>query len=374
MKFKFIISLFFYLNTLYAGITLNNSFTYGGLSRSYRIYIPDTYNANGPNVPLILNLHGYTQTATLQQDYSNFMPIADTAGFLMVLPQGTNDNQGQPFWNAFLNPLLVDDLGFISALIDTIKANYRIDSDRVYATGLSNGGFMSHVLACKLSNKIAAIASVAGTFYSAQYPYNPNRAIPVMHVHGTADPTVPYYGGNGMISVDTTIAFWVRENKCNTSPVYNAIPNINTLDGSSADHYVYKNGLNGTSVELYKINSGAHTWPGSPYTVGTTNQDINASKEMWRFFRQYTLTNTTSLVKTKNTEDCFYIYKKKIYFKNVENRFIIINNLNGQECFKTNSEERYINLETLPNGLYTIKIFAEDNQKFYRLNKISISE
>jgi polyhydroxybutyrate depolymerase len=373
MKLKTLLFCLIYLNTVFAGTTINKSFIYGGLNRSYLVYIPNTYQANGPLVPLIINLHGYTQTAQMQQDYTNFMPIADTAGFIMVFPQGTNDNQGQPFWNAFLNPLLVDDLGFISALIDTIKTNYKINTDQVYATGLSNGGFMSHVLACKLSNKIAAVASVAGTFYSAQYPYNTNKAMPVMHIHGTSDPTVPFYGGSGMVSADTTVAFWVKKNQCNPSPVFTAIANTNTLDGCTAEHYVYKNGLNNSSVEFYKIISGAHTWPGSPYTFGTTNQDINASKEIWRFFRQYSLDNANSLLKNNKTESSFNFFNNTLCFKNIEKRMILIFNLNGQECLKTNSNERYINLEFLPQGLYIIKVKA-DNQNDYEVNKVAISE
>lgn len=344
-----------------AGTTITGSMLHGGLTRTYRLYIPTSYNANGPNVPLVINLHGYTSNASAQQDYSNFMPIADTAGFLMVLPQGTTDNQGQTFWNAFLNSSMVDDLGFISALIDTLAANYKVDLNRVYSTGLSNGGFMSHVLACKLNNKIAAIASVAGTFYTAQYPYVPGKAVPVMQVHGTSDPTVPYAGGSGMVSVDTTIAFWVRNNGCNAAPVHTTLPNINTLDGSTAEHYVYTGGNNYTSVELYKINYGAHTWPGSPYTIGTTNQDINASKEIWRFFSQYTLNGSTSVKTVNGKNPSFYFNNHTLYFSDNQEKEISVYNLSGVLVEKIKTDEPYYILINYENGVYLVNVSYNAN-------------
>lgn len=299
------ISLFSALS--YAQITVVDSIKSGGIYRSYRLYIPAIYNSSVAT-PLIFNIHGYTSNALEQQNYTNFKPIADTANFLMVFPQGTKDNTGNTWWNAGVNNGLVDDIGFISHLIDSLKLDYNIDLNRIYSTGLSNGGFMSHVLACALNNRIAAIASVSGTFFTYQYPYHPNKAVPVMQIHGTADGTVPYAGASNMVSADTVVNFWVRNNHCAATPVYTAVPNTNTADGCTAENYKYLNGDNGTAVEFYKILGGAHTWPGAIYTIGVTNRDINASKEIWRFFRQYTLNPLSGISEQQQTENTFSIY------------------------------------------------------------------
>ncbi len=285
------------LSQTFAQSTVVDSIISGGIYRSYQLYIPAIYNGTSAR-PLIINMHGYTSNAIQQQYYSNFMPIADTANFLMVYPNGTY-NAGQRFWNAGMSSTLVDDKGFISQLIDSLKLQYNIDLNQVYSTGMSNGGFMSHTLACELSNRIAAIASVTGSIFTTQYGVNchPTRPIPVMQIHGTADGTVPYAGNasQGMMPIDSVVKYWVVKNGCNTTPVFTNVPNTNTGDGCTAEHYVYNNGTSGSSVELFKVIGGAHTWPGSPYVIGVTNQDFNASVEIWRFFRKYRLNTLTSL-------------------------------------------------------------------------------
>lgn len=278
-----------------AQTTLTDSIVSGGIYRSYRLYVPAAYNGSSAR-PLIVNMHGYTSNAQAQQLYSNFMPIADTANFLMVYPQGTT-YMGQPFWNAGISPTLVDDKGFIDHLIDSLKLSYNIDLNAVYATGMSNGGYMSQTLACELSNRITAIASVTGSMFTSQYGSNchATRPVPMMQIHGTADGTVPYNGSSTSLPIDSVVKFWVTRNGCNPSPVFSNVPNTNTGDGCTAEHYVYSTGSSGSSVELYKIIGGGHTWPGAPFTIGVTNQDFNASVEIWRFFRKYRLNALTSL-------------------------------------------------------------------------------
>ena len=272
-----------------AQTTIVDSFRSDGIWRSYRLYIPANYTT-GTARPLILNMHGLGSNSLEQQGYSNFMPIADTAGFLMAYPQGLSAN-GTTYWNVGI-PLTAgtNDIKFLSALIDTISSRYSIDHYRVYATGMSLGGYMSHYLALKLNTRIAAIASVTGTIYPDVYATAaPGRAVPMMQVHGTADPTVPYNGNATGIAIDTLVAFWVKNNRCNPVPVHTALPDINTSDNSTATHDVYTGGTNGATCEFYKIAGGEHTWPGSPYIIGVTNQDFSASVEIWRFFREYRL-------------------------------------------------------------------------------------
>ena len=269
-----------------------NTIIHDGLERSYILYVPASYTTN-IETPLILNLHGYSSNAGQQMIYSNFYPIADEEGFILVHPEGTTDMNGFQFWNSG-QLSEVDDVGFLSALIDQIALDFNINPNRIYSMGMSNGGFMSYRLACELSDKIAAIASVTGSMSTNQITScNPDRPVPVMQIHGTADPTVLYEGNSllGIESIDNVISFWVNFNNCNTTAEYYDIPDVNLIDLCTAEHYIYQNGNNDSSVELYKIINGGHTWPGAliPLTSNNTNQDFNASQKIWDFFNQYDL-------------------------------------------------------------------------------------
>lgn len=300
--------LFVALNTS-AQTTIIDSILSGGIYRSYRLYVPADYNGSSAR-PLVFNLHGYTSNAQSQQLYANFMPIADTANFLVVHPQGTKDNNNQPFWNAGISSLIVNDIQFLSNLIDSIKANYNIDLNAVYSCGMSNGGYMSQTLACELSNRIAAIASVTGSIFTTQYGTNchPTRPVPMMQISGTADGTVPYTGSSSSMPIDSVVKYWVRYNQCNATPNFSNVPNSNLTDGCTAEHYIYPNGLSGSSVELYKVIGGGHTWPGALVNIGVTNQDFSASKEIWRFFRKYKLNQLTSINEVKQANSAISVF------------------------------------------------------------------
>lgn len=278
-----------FVNGLFSQQTINASIQHGGLTRDYILYVPASYQS-GTSVPLVFNFHGYTSNATEQMNYANFRPIADTANFIIVHPMGTDDGSGQPFWNAGWGGT-VDDIGFTQALIDTLSSQYSINQNRIYTTGMSNGGFMSYGLACSLSNRIAAIASVTGSMnYSQSLSCSPQHPMPVLEIHGTADATVPYNGiFNTMDSISKVLRYWVNFNNCDVTPTVIPVPNTSLTDGSTAEHYIYSNGNNGVEVEHFKVIGGGHTWPGSPFIIGVTNQDFNACKEIWRFFSKYDL-------------------------------------------------------------------------------------
>lgn len=286
-------ALFLLLTTasLSAQGTISGSIQSGGLTRDYLLYVPASYNVNTPSA-LLFNLHGYTSNNLEQSFYADFRSIADTANFLIVLPNGTLDGQGNRFWNTFVGNSTVDDIGFIRDLLDTLESKYTIDPNRVYSTGMSNGGFLSYSLACELNHRIAAIASVTGSMIQAKLnACNPQRPVPVMEIHGTADNTVPYNGQalTTFVAIPTLVNAWVGFNHCNPTPSITQVPDINTTDGCTAERQVYSGGDKGSTVEHYKITGGGHTWPGSPFVIGVTNLDINACKEIWRFFRQYKL-------------------------------------------------------------------------------------
>ena len=138
---------------------------------------------------------------------------------------------------------------------------------------------MSYYLACAMNDKISAIASVTGAMTQyTQTICNPVHPTPIMEIHGTADPTVPF---NDIIS---GLDYWKNYNNCNFIADTTVIPDLVLGDWSTVEHIVYNNGDNGVTTELFKVNNGGHTWPGSNFSIGVTNYDINASVEIWKFF------------------------------------------------------------------------------------------
>ena len=147
--------------------TITATIEHDGLEREYILYVPAAYSPDEA-VPLVLNFHGYTSNATEQMFYGNFRPLANVHNFLIVHPEGTDDDSGNAHWNVGWGGSTVDDVGFTAALLDTLEAAYNINTDRIYSTGMSNGGFMSYQLACAMSDRIAAIASVTGSMNPGQ--------------------------------------------------------------------------------------------------------------------------------------------------------------------------------------------------------------
>lgn len=345
-----------------AQTTFIDSIFVGGQYRSYRLYVPAIYTGASAR-PLILNLHGYTSNAQQQQLYSNFMPIADTANFLMVFPNGTFSS-GQRFWNAGLSSALVNDIAFLSALIDSLDLTYNINLNRVYSTGMSNGGYMSHTLACELSNRITAIASVTGSIFNTQYGSNchPMRPLPVMQIHGTNDPTVPYIGSSTSMPIDSVVKYWVTKNNCNPVATFSNVPNTSSTDGCTAEHYRYLNGTSGSSVELYKIIGGTHTWPGFPFGGLGTNLDINASKEIWRFFNKYSLSALTTVDENEQLKNILKVYPNpvssvlNINLENESSVSIIISDVLGKIVLAEASQTNSISVANLTSGIYFLSV------------------
>jgi len=268
--------------------TTTVSLMHGGIQRSYIIYVPANYSGNQA-VPLLFNFHGYTSNANEQMWYGDFRPIADTAGFIIVHPEGTQDNTGTTHFNVGWGQSTVNDVSFTSFLIDTISAQYNINLDRVYSTGMSNGGFMSFRLACELSDRIAAIGSVTGSILPGTLSScNPSHPMPILQIHGTSDQTVPYGGGAGWSSpINTLVNWWATENNCTSPATITQMPNISTSDNTTVEKQVYPDGDACTEVVHYKVAGGSHTWPGSLFNSPGTNYDIDASLVVWKFVSQF---------------------------------------------------------------------------------------
>ncbi len=259
-----------------------------GIARTYKLYVPAIYSGNTA-VPLLFNFHGYTSNSNEQMFYGDFRNIADTANFLVVHPQGTLDNTNTTHFNVGWGGSSVDDVGFTEALLDSLSAAYSIDQNRIYAVGMSNGGFMSFRLACELSAKIAAVGSVTGSMLpSTLVNCNATHPMPVIQIHGTTDATVPYIGSTGWTApVENVLNHWATFNNCSPVPTIVNVPNTNASDGSTVEKYTYDNGDNCSKVVHFKVTNGQHTWPGSIFNLAGTNYDIIASVEVWNFISKY---------------------------------------------------------------------------------------
>lgn len=353
-----------------AQTTVIDSIISGGVYRNYRIYIPAAYTGTTPR-PMVFDLHGYTSSAIAEQAYSNFMPIADTANVIFVYPNGTTDGGGQPFWNAGFGAT-VDDIGFISNLIDTLLTQYNIDANCVYSCGMSNGGYMSHTLACELNSKIAAVASVTGSMSTLQLATcTPNRPVPVMQISGDADGTVVYTGSAGSMGIDALVDYWVTNNNCNPTPVFTNVPNTSLTDGCTAEHYVYNGGDLGSTVEKYKIIGGGHTWPGSPFTIGVTNQDFKASEKIWLFFRKYKLNQFVGMNELQAVEQ-FKLFPNPatntVTIDGDNIALIQIYDVNGKLIIE--SIQNQIDVSALAKGVYSVVVITDKNRNVKKLVKI----
>ena len=347
----------------FAQQTINASITHDGIQRNYILYIPELYDGSS-DVPLVLNFHGFGSNANQQMFYGDFRDIADTEGFLLVHPEGTTFI-GNQFWNVGFPGLssTVDDVGFTEALIDELATLYAIDLDRVYATGMSNGGFMSFLLACQLSEKIAAVASVTGSMTQDTFnDCNAQLPTPVLQIHGTDDGVVLYNGNNLSIPIADVISYWVDYNNCETTPTTTTLPDVDVSDGSTVEHSVYEDGDNGITTEHMKVIGGGHTWPGSVINTAGTNQDIDASMEIWLFFSRYDINGPLSTDNLENNPVTIYPnptqskinlslnYAKEVHYK-------LFSPLGKQLMTGTiTSSNQEIDISHLPSNIYFLKV------------------
>lgn len=270
--------------------SFDRSIQFGGLKRTYRVYLPSSYDGRQP-VALVLAFHGRIGTGRSQERLSHLTEVADRRGFILVYPDGIGRSWNAGHGTGTAARRNVDDIGFVSKLIDDLSQELNINRHRIYATGMSNGAIFVHRLACELSPRIAAIAAIAGTI-APEIAKNckGGRAVSVMQVHGTADPIVPWEGGftkgrGHVASVPETIKFWVAHNGCSLTP------GITHL-GESIVREAYAHGRQGSEVVLYKIIGGGHTWPGGyqygpSAVIGETNHALNTSEVIWEFFARH---------------------------------------------------------------------------------------
>src|SRR3989454_10554774 len=268
----------------------NGSFVSSGQKREYLLYVPRGYDRSKPT-PLVISLHGAGLWGAAEKETSQWNRVADEHGFIVVYPSGEGGG-GPRVWHEGSGARPSRDVRFISELIDTLAAAYNIDPTRIYANGLSNGGGMSFVLSCTMSDRIAAVGLVAAAHLLPWEWCTDRRPVPMIAFHGTADPEVPYNGGRTWVaperfpSIPTWTANWARRNRCAPKPLDSAV-------AADVIRRAYTHCADDAAVVLYTVRGGGHTWPGGKplpeWFAGPTRTSIDATSLMWAFFGEHPL-------------------------------------------------------------------------------------
>ncbi|MDA9973703.1 alpha/beta hydrolase-fold protein [Gammaproteobacteria bacterium] len=265
--------------------TINGTINYEDIDRTFILYVPSSYNSSSKQ-PLVFNFHGYGSNASEQMAYGDMRPQADANGFILVHPEGLDDIYGSSYWNIRgWSQSVHDDIKFTENLINLLMDKYSINAERIYSTGMSNGGFFSFHLACNLNASFAAVASVTGSMtYSTFDNCNPRKPTPVIQIHGSLDATVPYKGLDAlnMKPIMDVMEYWKVSNGCDDYIL--SLPGILAGTSSWTETYEYNNCLNNTqNVHLY-VQGAGHIWPGSRYS---SIASPDSSSRIWSFFSTY---------------------------------------------------------------------------------------
>lgn len=267
-----------------------------GRTRKFRVHVPPGYDATRPT-PAVLAFHGFGSSEVQMEGLTGLSTLADTEGFIAVYPRGLKASEvngpGEPSdntrgWSAGAccgtARNAVDDVGFVDALLADLDTRVCVDTRRTFAMGFSNGGFMSYRLACERASRFAAIAPVAGTEGLSEC--TPSRPVPVLHIHGTADDTILYTGGQIPVpfggpypGAEETVRRWVGRNTCGDSTEQTYQQGDSTCVAYTGCTPV------SATVSLCTVQGGRHAWPGfAGFNNGTL--DLNAAREAWKFFKE----------------------------------------------------------------------------------------
>ncbi len=268
------------------GTSVDATISSGNMQRKYRLHVPVGYDPQRPT-PLVLDIHGHGGTSAWQERNTNYSVQADQQHFLVVYPQGVVGPDGKTGWaTGGRTTPNVDDVLFFSDLLTALQQQLCVDSHRIYATGMSNGGGMTNMLACRMSGRIAAFVPVAAAIYRMVGGCHPTRPVPYLEFHGTSDPLVYYNGGPapGFLPVMQTMQEWAERDGCTSGP---------TAFFQKADITGFKwtGCQGGVIVEHYRVQGGGHAWPDAtmPSPNGVVTHTISATTLGWQFFQQYRL-------------------------------------------------------------------------------------
>lgn len=283
-----------------------------GVSRSFMVHLPAGYNGARP-LPVVMAFHGLGMNSTMMFGLTGFTGLADRKNFIVVFPNGS----GGRFQDGLAQG--PDDVAFVRAMLDKLQRGLSIDTKRIYACGISNGGYFTQLLALSMPDRIAACGVVASTLTAgAKACASGGRAVPIVFFEGVDDPLLPWGDGRskdlgklgealgisalgsidsplakmgGLATVPETIEFWTSNNRAPSSAQVSALPDRAPGDGTRVEMHSYGGGAN--QVLLYRIIGGGHTWPGSlnikavSGISGNISQDIDATELLWDFFSRH---------------------------------------------------------------------------------------
>lgn len=280
---------FYALLTFYAPNRTNGTIVSSGKEREYLLYVPKSYDRTKPT-PLVISLHAAMNWPSFQMKITQWNKMADEHGFIVVYPAGAG--RGPRIWIDGKAGLAAD-VRFIADLIDKLRKTYNIDPSRIYANGLSQGGGVTFVLSCALSDRIAAVGAVAAAYELPGSWCKGGQPVPMIEFHGTADPVVAYMGGPSPISpivfpsIPAWAENWARRNRCGAKPIESVVArDVTRLE--------YTNCADDATVVLYTLNGAGHQWPGArnplpEWMLGPASNSIDATSLMWVFFREHPL-------------------------------------------------------------------------------------
>jgi polyhydroxybutyrate depolymerase len=276
------------------------SITVDGHERTYEVHAPASYKGEQA-VPLVVVLHGRNGTGHGTVGFTHFDAVADAHGFLVAFPDGLSNSWADGRGATPSDKDGIDDVKFLSELIRKLARDYKIDSSRVFVTGMSNGGFMTQRIACDLSSQVAAVGSVGATMGEITASHcHPAKPISVMLIQGAQDPLVPIQGGaqpgsRGMIlSLQETAKKWTDLDACSSKPEVSTVGD-KAGDGTTIRREAFRGCKGGAEVIVYTVEGGGHSWPGgkppAPESlIGKTSHNMDASEVLWEFFSKHSLT------------------------------------------------------------------------------------
>ncbi|WP_456452090.1 extracellular catalytic domain type 1 short-chain-length polyhydroxyalkanoate depolymerase [Thermococcus sp.] len=289
---------------LYPG-DIRGSIVVEGRERTFILHLPANFSRE-KSFPLVIALHGgggngYDMERLTKGGLNR---LADEEGFIAVYPDAVRKhwNDGRNLSGYYSQRENIDDVAFISALIDYLVENYNANAGRVYVAGMSNGGLMAYRLACEVPEKLRAIAVVGVPMSEMLYEECSSTVpLPIMIILGTDDPLVPWNGGElhfgpvklgRVVSIEKTVGYWAVRNGCTVMHGREYLPDADPEDGTRVWVERYSNCTDEAEVVLYGIEGGGHTWPGGyqylpERIIGKTSRDIDANKIIWRFFEDH---------------------------------------------------------------------------------------
>lgn len=292
------------------GKTLHRSIPSDGQTREYILYLPESYDGK-TEVPLIMVFHGGGGNSQQAMEYHQWNPLADRHGFIVCYPNAIDKhwNDGRDSTVFREQDSKVDDVAFVKKLLDNLYSEYRIDTNRVFSSGASNGGMFSQRLAIDCADRFAAIAPLISSIPEAMASrFQPCRPVSVLMINGTADPFVPYQGGDvrvtmfpvlaklktpksrgKVIPTDDAIRFWLKHDKLAGEPKVEALPDTDPNDGTTAIRKTWSDPDRKISVVLITVVGGGHTCPGLDQylperIIGKTSRDFDSTEAIWAFF------------------------------------------------------------------------------------------